>query len=205
MIAGDMRDALDALLAPDGMDFGKLNAEEVSSHDHSRLSYTEHDRKVLRQFEGAAMPAKRFCKFLQDKRNAWAYMTFEARIAIQDTAAPFIPIHDDISRFDGTRDLRQRGHKSVLVKKSRTAVSQSDAQKYSRVEVMDSCVEKYCKLYTEDLTHRLQLDASNLPPALSRHVILNPIFGPKTRIIGSGLMSDTQHYRGRACEYLLMS
>lgn len=84
--------------------------------------------------------------------------------------------------------------------KAARAIISKNADGHERLSLILKYSKKTCNLYIEDLTHRLQLDASNLPPALSRHVILNPIFGPKSRIIGSGLMSDTQHYRGRACE-----
>ena len=49
----------------------------------SRLNYTDHDKMVLRQFEGAAIPAKKFSKFIQYKRNTWSYDLFENRLAIE--------------------------------------------------------------------------------------------------------------------------
>ncbi len=49
--------------------------------------YSEDNKKIHRQFEGAATSAKMFSKFLQDRRNAPPYVLFEARMAIQSTSA----------------------------------------------------------------------------------------------------------------------
>ena len=64
------------------------------------------------------MPAKRLCKFYQDTSNTWQYVTFEIRVAIQDTSAPIIDIYPDVSRTDHVKDICKRGHKTVLVSRS---------------------------------------------------------------------------------------
>ncbi len=46
------------------------------------LRYTAEDKMVLRQFEGAAIPAKLFSKFTQDTKETWSYILFESRLAI---------------------------------------------------------------------------------------------------------------------------
>ena len=53
----------------------------------SGVSYTDDDKMILQQFEGASTPTKMFSKFLQDRRNAPPYVLFEARMAIQSTSA----------------------------------------------------------------------------------------------------------------------
>ena len=59
MIMGDVMDTLE-LLAPDGLDYGRLTEEEQEANDLSRLSYTDHERKVLRQSRLLLSP-QRFC------------------------------------------------------------------------------------------------------------------------------------------------
>ena len=86
LIMGDICDTVDALLDPSGDDYNLLTSDEKESEDKSCVSYTDDDKTILRQFEGAATPAKIFSKFLQDRRNAPPYVLFEARMAIQSTS-----------------------------------------------------------------------------------------------------------------------
>jgi hypothetical protein len=73
---GDLCEANNSLLAPTGDDFSMVNESEHESNDLSRLTYTLEDNMILRQFEGAAAPAKYFCLFLQDKKFTWSYVLF---------------------------------------------------------------------------------------------------------------------------------
>lgn len=59
-----------------------LTAAEIASNDLFRVSYTDHDKAVLQQFEGASMPAKKFSKFMQGNREAWSYAFYESRLTI---------------------------------------------------------------------------------------------------------------------------
>jgi hypothetical protein len=77
MIMGDLSNSLEILLSPKGMDYGLLNEVERALNNITNYSYTNSDKKILCHFEGAALPAKRLCKFLQDGRNLWAHATFE--------------------------------------------------------------------------------------------------------------------------------
>ena len=84
-IMGDLCDTQEILFSPEVMDYEMLSKEERAANDTSKYSHTDRDKKGLRQFEGVATPAKRLCKFFQDTRNTWKYVTFEIRLAIQDT------------------------------------------------------------------------------------------------------------------------
>jgi hypothetical protein len=57
---------------------------EMNAGDLSRHTYTQHDKMVLHQFEGAAWPAKNLSLFLQDKRNTWTYVLFSLRTTIKE-------------------------------------------------------------------------------------------------------------------------
>ena len=46
------------------------------------MRYTAKDKMILRQFEGASIPAKLFSKFTQDTKETWSYVLFESRLAI---------------------------------------------------------------------------------------------------------------------------
>ena len=202
MIMGDTVDTLEWLLAPDGLDHGRLTEAEQEANDISRLSYTDHERKVLRHFEGAAEPAKILCKFLQDDDNAYAYILLNYQVAIEDTAAPMMAIFEDISRMDFTKDLRNRGERTVLVKRSDVVVDPDVAKNYTKVETMEPCVQQYCELYTEDLSERLGLNKPVLEPYLTNSVLLNPMFGYERRVVCSGLMTTSQYERAHTRECL---
>lgn len=202
MIMGDVADTLDDLLSADGLDYGLLTEKEQADQDTSCYSYTEHDKKVMRHWEGVAEPAKRLCMFLQDDNNAWPLLTFELRIAIQDTIAPTVPIYSDISRMDRMKDLRNRGDKTVLVKKSGVEVSPDVAKNYTKVEAIDPVVEKYCDLYSQDLSQRMGLDATELPTSLTHHVLMNLMFGREKRVTNSGLLTKKQYWRAKLSKFL---
>jgi hypothetical protein len=87
LIMADICDTVDALLEPNGDNYNLLTSDEKATGDTSHLSYTEDDKKILWQFEGAATSAEMFSKFLQDRRSAPPYVLFEARMAIQSTSA----------------------------------------------------------------------------------------------------------------------
>ncbi len=85
MIMGDMCETIMELLNVGGEDHGLLTADEVSSEDYSRLSYTHDEKMILCQFEGAATAAKVFSKFTQDGQDAWSYVLFSDRLAIHQS------------------------------------------------------------------------------------------------------------------------
>jgi hypothetical protein len=82
IIMWDICAALTTLLSPGGSDCDSLTAAEIASNVFSRVAYTKRDKAVLRQFEGASMPAKKFSKFTQDNREAWSYVLYESRLTI---------------------------------------------------------------------------------------------------------------------------
>ena len=201
MIMTDLSDTLDQLFLPEGMDYEMLSDTERANNDISAHSFTDREKKILRQFEGVAMPAKQLCKYLQNNHSAcWAYMPFNLRLT-QETGADTITIYPDVSRTDRVKDLRKRGDKTVLVKRSRVEVSTDVAKNYDKVELMDPMVERYCKLYTEDLAQRVGLSGQLLAPLLTTHVILNPMFGLRSKIIGAGLLTEPQYDRGYMREF----
>ena len=94
--------------------------------------------------------------------------------------------------------MRSRGAKTVLVKSSKAVVTPAEEQLYSSVEAMHPAVEQYRMLYANDLEERLGLAGRFLPKALGFATLLNPLFGLKTKTVGSGLMSDTQYAKARS-------
>jgi hypothetical protein len=85
MIMGDMCETIMELLDVGGEDCGLLTANEVSLEDYSRLSYTDEEKMILCQFEGAATAAMVFSKFTQDGQDVWSYVLFSARLAIHQS------------------------------------------------------------------------------------------------------------------------
>ena len=152
---------------------------------------------IIRQFEPAAAPARELTKFLQEKRNAAPYVLFMCRVTVQDSSSETFTMVEDVSHMRATKDLRKRGEKTILVKTSSATVSSTVANEYKQVIEMDSTINEYRKLYSSDLTERLQLNDPRLPDSLSIPVLLNPLFGLKNQIVGSGLMSQSQYRAAR--------
>ena len=97
--------------------------------------------------------------------------------------------------MDRTKDLRNQGDKTVLVKKSGVEVSLDVANNYTKVGVMGPTVEKYCDLYAQDLSQRMGLDANELPTSLTNHVLMNPMFWREKRVTNSCLLTKKQYNR----------
>ena len=85
----------------------------------------------MSHFEGAAEPAKRLNKFLQDGRNAFPYVLYECRLSIQDTRSGTFAIHQDISHMKRTKDLRARGATTVLVKESEASIRLTNERSFT--------------------------------------------------------------------------
>ena len=152
---------------------------------------------ILRQFEAAAAPARELTKFLQEKRNAPPYVLFMFRVTINNSSSKTFTMVEDVSHMKATKDLRKRGEKTILVKTSSATVLSTEANEYKQVIEMDSTINEYRKLYSSDLTERLQLNDRRLPDSLSIPALLNPLFGLKNQIVGSGLMSESQYCAAR--------
>ena len=104
----------------------------------------------------------------------------------------------DISHMDRTKDLRSRGDKTVMVKKSGANVAAEETKNFVKVETMDPLIEEYCKIYPKDLAERLGVDRDQLPAALAIPTLLNPLFGTRHKIVGSGLMTERQYILARS-------
>lgn len=63
---------------------------------------------------------------------------------------------------------------------------------------MHPAIETYREVYGDDLEERLGLDRDTLPVAMAIGTLLNPIFGIRSKIVGSGLMSAVRFRRARA-------
>ena len=198
---GDLCNANDMLLSPNGDDSNLVTKAERNASDLSRHGYTEHNKIVLLQFEGASGPAKYLCLFLQDKQNTWSYVLFTLQMTIKETTSNTFTIVDDVSHSDLTVDLRRRGEKTALVKKASSTVA-AHIEKRFKVEVMDPMIEKYRMLYAQDLAKRVGLNENYLLNALTFSILLNPLFGLEQRIVGSGLLTEEQFVRAKRGTYL---
>ena len=152
------------------MDYKMLSEEEGAANGISKYSDTNPDKKGIRQFEGVAMSAKRLCKFFQDTRNTWQYVTFEIRLAIQDAFAPTIDIYPNVSRTDHVKDICKYGHKTMIVRRSVVDVGPKVVKNYNKFELMDPMIKKYCDIYTKDLAKRVCLDDRFLSPIVLSEV-----------------------------------
>ena len=113
-----------------GLDYN-LMTEQQKASDKSDFIIVNKEKECLRQYEVVTVPAHCFNKFTQDKRNAFSYVLLESRIAVQDTKANSFAIHPDVSHMVRTKDLRDRGDKTVLVKSANSAVSLGNDRNYT--------------------------------------------------------------------------
>lgn len=217
-IMGDLSDTLQQLYAKDGIDYGALTTEEKSSGkpyfyqtlllswiltflqclgNIDRVIYTDEDKSILLQFEAASAPVRLFSKFLQDRRDSVCYLLYESRLVIQHTSTETFSMHADISHRKTTRDLRKRGEKSILVRSSKAFVGDDEEKEYVSTIDMEKPVEDYRELFSADINRRLCLSERRLPDALVIPTLLNPMFGQRKIIVGSGLMSDSQYNKSK--------
>jgi hypothetical protein len=103
----------------------------------------------------------------------------------------FLP--QDISHSGNQTDLRNRKRDGILV--MRTDVEFSSEfdefrEQFDDVVDMDTLIEDYRDFYVKDLSERLGIGSARLPPAYTTPALLNPMFGNKPVIVGSGLMNE---------------
>ncbi len=214
---GDVCETNVKLLGPGGDDCNLLNPARAAAKDYSRLTYTDFDKMILRQFECASGPEITFSKFTQDNRDTFSYVLFESRRTVaqsrEDNFSMFngkkwcllLIIHiksnticlSDASHMSRTIDLRNRGQRTILVKGGSAIVSNTNARKYSQVIDANPLIVTYCDAYADDLEACLKLDEDKLPPALSVSTLLNPLFCLEAKNVGLGLMTQDQYTASR--------
>ena len=96
--------------------------------------------------------------------------------------------------MSGTVGLRDRGEKIILVKRVGAEVTNADEQEHTSVVVMESVIQTYREVYSNDLEERIGINTNDrLPTALGLVTLLNPMFGLKPIVIGAGLMNESQY------------
>lgn len=73
--------------------------------------------------------------------EAWAYMTFQIRLSIQNTSSDPISIYTDFSYVNYTKDLRQSGKKIVLLSIIGVEVDSAVAKNYTKIDQVDPLVK----------------------------------------------------------------
>ena len=96
-----------------------------------------------------------------------------------------------------TIELCARGEKTILVNVGGSELDSDKELDYLEVVDMDPLVQIFCEVYAEDLVERIGLDRRKLPVALGVATLLNPMFGLKSNVVGSGLMTHAQYDAAR--------
>lgn len=225
IIMGDVCKTFETLLAVDGDDYNELTEEEKQCEDIDRLTYTPHDQMVLRQFEVSAMEAKYFSKYTQQHGNTNINLLLEIQMTLQNCMKEYFSMPSgysnclwriyelqiienhislsfciaDISDSVNHTDLRKRKNDSVLVVRDGAEFGYEVDNKLfvdDTVE-MDPLIETYRDEYVKELSRRLGINNDRLPVACSLTALLNPMFGLKPVIVGSGLMNESQYHNAR--------
>jgi hypothetical protein len=92
-IMGDLCSTFEKLLAPDGDDYNLLSDKEKETGDISAYIYSDWEKMLLRQFEAAAMGAKYFSKFTQEKSSSPAYVLLNIQLAIKYVSGDYLEMH----------------------------------------------------------------------------------------------------------------
>jgi len=104
----------------------------------------------------------------------------------------------DISDSPNHTDLRKRKNDSVLVVRDGAEFDDDiDTKLFDEIVDMDPLIETYRDEYVKDLSRRLGITDVRLPIAYTLTSLLNPLFGLKPVIVGSGLMSEIQYQNAR--------
>jgi hypothetical protein len=70
---------------------------------------------------------------------------------------------------------------------------------------MDPSIDQYRSVYANDLERCLELNKHRLSPAFAITTLLNPVFGQRPIIVGSGMMTDTDTQYHNAKEIVLQA
>jgi hypothetical protein len=175
---GDLCEVNNILLAPNGENFSMVKESERESNNLSRLTYTLQDKMILRQFEGAAGPAKHLILFLRDKKHTWSYLLFTIRVILKQTTSESFVIVADVSHMDCTVDLHRHEDKTILVKREGALIDDDEVKNNVRVEMMHPSIAKYQSLYADNLSWHLGLVETRLKPELTFSILLNLLYGP---------------------------
>ncbi len=89
-----------------------------------------------------------------------------------------------MSHINRTTDLRNRGQKTILVKKPSAVISDEVRCNYQSIIDMHPTIETYCDVYAKDLEERLDLNSTKLPLALAVSTLLTSMFGLMSKIVG---------------------
>ena len=215
MIMGDMCATIKALNASGGHDHDLEDKEGVTLINEEKM--------ILRQYEAAATPATILSKFTQDNDQAWSYVLYYIKLVLQLNRESTIEMHPgkstnlwcvyvcvciyvvvsdisfsslDITNVPGTAnpDLKNRGNRAILVVDRDSYTTDAELEdEYVDVIDMTSEVAKYREVYANDLEARLSLNEDSLPTTMAVSALLNPMFGRKPTIVGSGMMTETQY------------
>jgi hypothetical protein len=192
-IMGDFNRALHILI--NGIDKGKLTPKDGEFVPITDYTFTPNDKMILAQFECGSEPCVLLSKFFQinDATSHETIFVTGAYLALMGSTT-FNMFHD-ISHSDLT-DLKNR-NKTVYVISSLHVMSDEDSGR--TFEVMDPCIELYRMLYLKDMLIRCGFTEENgdpcskLPTLTAIALLLNPLYGCKTKITGNGLMTDEQY------------
>ena len=91
-----------------------------------------------------------------------------------------------------TSDIRAHEEKTILVNVGGSELDSDKELDYLDSIDMDPLIQTFHEVYAEDLVEHIGLDRRKLLVALCRATLLNPMFGLKSNVVGSGLMTDAQ-------------
>lgn len=97
---------------------------------------------------------------------------------IQENSFNNFAIHMDVSTRNRTKDLSNCGDKTIFVNLSTITVDENVANDYNTVVDMEEYTNDYHKLYSTDISKKLQLKKSKLPHRLKIPTLLNLLFDP---------------------------
>ncbi|KAL7514082.1 hypothetical protein ACHAWX_000792 [Stephanocyclus meneghinianus] len=150
MIMGYVCLAIKEFLSPEGDDCDLLTPDEIANGDYDRLTYTDSEKMILRQFKSTSVDAKQFSLFMQEKGNTNAHLLFQIQMVLQQSKAEY---------------FRMMYANAICVLQEGATLSIEETAKYHEVVEMHKLIATYRDKYANDLSHCLEIDKCHLPSA----------------------------------------
>ena len=192
-VMGDFNKGLVKLI--EGNDKRKLVVGDGSLLPASDFTFSLNDKLILRQFECASEPCVKLSKFYQLNGATSHEVIFVTAAYISMMRDTWFAMYEDISHSD-IPDLKNR-KKTVYVLASNYYSLEDETGRNE--QPMDPCIEKFRKLYADDMEERCGftegpgLDVAKLPVDTAIALLLNPVYGGFLRIVDAGLMTKEQY------------
>jgi hypothetical protein len=184
---GDLQLALLAMLGEKGCDANLLTDGNGDEVDKDSLMFTKNDEMILRQYECGSEPVVMLSKFFQMDVPTSHLVLVNLRARIAQLRQPKFTMYADLSHSP-LESLTGRIKTETVISDEIT----DHNEHHGRVEVMQTCVKRFRKVFADDLEIRsglvtrdeddptIIIPVKELPSDLAISCLIHPLVGGKT-------------------------